>query len=77
MPSLNPDGESMITGYYRKFLGTRYDGGRLPWLYHHYVGHDNNRDWFMLTQIETKAMSRAVYHEWYPQVWVDGHQVVS
>ena len=75
VPSLNPDGETMITDYYRKFLGTRYDGGRLPWLYHHYVGHDNNRDWFMLTQVETKAMSRAVYNEWYPQVWVDEHQM--
>jgi hypothetical protein len=75
VPSLNPDGETMITDYYRKFAGTRYDGGRLPWLYHHYVGHDNNRDWFMLTQLETKAMSRAVYHEWYPQVWVDEHQM--
>ena len=75
VPSLNPDGENMITDYYRKFLGTRYEGGSLPWLYHHYVGHDNNRDWFMLTQIETKAMSRAVYHEWFPQVWVDEHQM--
>jgi hypothetical protein len=75
VPSLNPDGENMITDYYRKFLGTRYEGGSLPWLYHHYVGHDNNRDWYMLTQIETKAMSRAVYHEWFPQVWVDEHQM--
>lgn len=75
VPSLNPDGETMITDYYRKFLGTRYEGGRLPWLYHHYVGHDNNRDWFMLTQTETKAMSRAVYREWHPQVWVDEHQM--
>jgi len=75
VPSLNPDGETMITDYYRKYLGTRYEGGRLPWLYHHYVGHDNNRDWYMLTQVETKAMSRAVYREWYPQVWVDEHQM--
>jgi hypothetical protein len=49
VPSLNPDGQIMITDYYRKYLGTQYEGGRLPWLYHHYVGHDNNRDWFMLT----------------------------
>ena len=65
VPSLNPDGENMITDYYRKYVGTRYEGGRLPWLYHHYVGHDNNRDWYMLTQIETKEMSRAVYREWF------------
>ncbi|MBV9495862.1 MAG: hypothetical protein JOZ54_16560, partial [Acidobacteria bacterium] len=77
VPSLNPDGQIMITDYYRKYLGTRYEGGRLPWLYHHYVGHDNNRDWFMLTQIETKNLSRAIYKEWYPQLFVDEHQMGS
>src|SRR6266545_156775 len=75
VPSLNPDGQMMITDYYRKYLGTRYEGGRLPWLYHHYVGHDNNRDWYMLTQVETRELNRAVYHEWFPQVWVDEHQM--
>jgi hypothetical protein len=75
VPSLNPDGLMMETEWYRKNLGTRYEGGRMPWLYHHYVGHDNNRDWFMLTQKETRAVSRAVYHEWFPQVWLDEHQM--
>lgn len=75
VPSLNPDGQIMISDYYRKYVGTRYEGGRLPWLYHHYVGHDNNRDWFMLTQVETRNMTRAIYHEWYPQVFVDEHQM--
>jgi hypothetical protein len=75
VPSLNPDGQIIVTDWYRKYLGTRYEGGRLPWLYHHYVGHDNNRDWFMLTQLETRALSRAIYQEWYPQVFVDEHQM--
>jgi hypothetical protein len=74
VPSLNPDGQILITEYYRKHVGTRYEGGRLPWLYH-YVGHDNNRDWHMLTQTETRNMSRAIYHEWYPQLFVDEHQM--
>lgn len=77
VPSLNPDGQTMITDYYRKYAGTKYEGGRMPWLYHHYVGHDNNRDWYMLTQAETRAMSSAVYHEWNPQVFVDEHQMGS
>ncbi|PYQ50566.1 MAG: hypothetical protein DMF78_15420, partial [Acidobacteria bacterium] len=75
VPSLNPDGQIMETEWYRQNLGTPYEGGRLPWLYHHYVGHDNNRDWFMLTQKETQALTRAVYHEWFPQVWLDEHQM--
>ena len=75
LPSINPDGQLMETEWYRKNLGTRYEGGRMPWLYHHYVGHDNNRDWFMLTQKETQAVTRAVYHEWFPQIWLDEHQM--
>ncbi|HEV7242975.1 MAG TPA: M14 metallopeptidase family protein [Thermoanaerobaculia bacterium] len=77
VPSLNPDGQQMIVDYYKKYAGTPYEGGRLPWLYHHYVGHDNNRDWYMLTQLETRALNRAVYHEWNPQVFVDEHQMGS
>lgn len=75
VPSLNPDGQVMETEYYRKHLGTRYEGGRLPYLYHPYVGHDNNRDWYMLTQKESVAMNRAAYHTWMPQVWLDEHQM--
>jgi hypothetical protein len=75
VPSLNPDGQIMETEWYRKNLGTRYEGGRMPWLYHRYVGHDDNRDWIMLTQKETQVVSRAVYHEWLPQVWLDEHQM--
>jgi len=67
----------METEWYRKNLGTKYEGSRMPWLYHHYVGHDNNRDWFMLTQKETQALSRSVYHDWLPQVWLDEHQMGS
>jgi len=75
VPSLNPDGQIMETEWYRKNLGTKYEGMRLPWLYHHYVGHDDNRDWFMLTQKESRALNRAVYFEWFPQVWLDEHQM--
>jgi hypothetical protein len=77
VPSLNPDGQIMVTDWYRKYLGTKYEGGPMPYLYHYYVGHDNNRDWFMLTQIETKNVSQMVYHEWFPQFWLDEHQMGS
>ncbi len=75
IPSLNPDGQIMETEWYRKNLGTPYEGSRMPWLYHPYVGHDNNRDWYMLTQKETKAVTRMVYHQWFPQIWLDEHQM--
>lgn len=77
VPSLNPDGQIMETEWYRKNLGSKFEGSRMPWLYHHYVGHDDNRDWYMLTQKETRAMTRAVYKEWFPQVWLDEHQMGS
>ncbi len=75
VPSLNPDGETMVTEWYRKYVGTKYEGGPMPYLYHHYVGHDDNRDWFMLTQIETKNVNRMVYRDWFPQFWLDEHQM--
>jgi hypothetical protein len=77
VPSLNPDGQIMVTDWYRKNVGTKYEGGRLPWLYHHYVGHDNNRDWYMLTQKETQAVTKAAYLDWKPMVWLDEHQMGS
>jgi hypothetical protein len=75
VPSLNPDGQILETEWYRKYVGTPFEGGRMPRLYHHYVGHDNNRDWYMLTQKETRALSRAIYKEYFPQVFVDVHQM--
>ncbi len=75
VPSLNPDGHRMEVDWYRKNLGTRWEGSRMPWLYHHYVGHDNNRDFAQLTQAETKAISRVLYHDWFPQVFLDEHQM--
>ena len=75
VPSLNPDGHRMEVEWYRKNLGTRWEGSRMPWLYHHYTGHDNNRDFTQLTQPETKAISRVLYQDWFPQVFLDEHQM--
>ncbi len=77
MPSINPDGQVMIVDWYEKYLGTEYEGGAMPWLYHPYVGHDNNRDFYMLTQKETRVVNRVLYHRWFPQVFVDEHQMGS
>lgn len=77
VPSANPDGQIMEVEWYRRWLGTEYEGADLPRLYHPYVGHDLNRDWFMLTQVETQALNRVMYREWFPQVVIDEHQMGS
>lgn len=77
IPTTNPDGQQMVTEWYRKYLGTKYEGGRMPWLYHHYAGHDDNRDWFMFNLSETRAVSKVLYHDWIPQVHIDEHQMGS
>ncbi|HEX8849582.1 MAG TPA: M14 metallopeptidase family protein [Gemmatimonadaceae bacterium] len=74
VPSMNPDGEQLVTDWYRKSVGTKWEGGPLPWVYHHYVGHDNNRDWYMITQAETKLVSRMLYQRWFPEIFYDVHQ---
>ncbi len=72
---LNPDGMDMIVNHYRENLDTPYEGGSMPGLYHHYVGHDNNRDFVALTQAESQAVSRIFSTEWYPQILIDKHQM--
>ena len=77
VPSTNPDGEQMVTEWYRKWVGTKYEGSRMPWLYHHYAGHDDNRDWFMFNLKETRAVTQVLYHDWIPQIHIDEHQMGS
>jgi hypothetical protein len=77
MPSINPDGQIMIVDWYNQWLGTEYEGGRMPWLYQTYVGHDNNRDFYMLSQKETQVVNDVLYHRWFPQTFLDEHQMGS
>jgi hypothetical protein len=75
IPSVNPDGEQMIVDWYRSQLGTKWEGGEMPWIYNKYTGHDDNRDWFMMTQVETKLVTHALYREWLPEIFYDVHQM--
>ncbi len=74
VPCANPDGHRMIVEWYGKYLDTPYEGQGMPWLYHRYVGHDNNRDWFMLTQAETRLVA-ALHNREHPQLVFDMHQM--
>ena len=74
IPSSNPDGIDIVANWYRKTLGTPSEGREPPELYHHYAGHDDNRDWFMLNLEETRALTRLFWKEWFPQIVYDVHQ---
>ncbi|MDX6710540.1 MAG: hypothetical protein QOH96_1556, partial [Blastocatellia bacterium] len=74
IPSPNPDGVDIVANWYRKTLGTPYEGKEPPELYHHYAGHDDNRDWFMLNLKETRAITHLFWQEWFPEIVYDIHQ---
>ncbi len=73
VPNMNPDGTTMVANWYRANRGTAWES-RLPELYHKYVGHDDNRDWYMMTQPETRNSTRQLYAEWFPQIVYNQHQ---
>jgi hypothetical protein len=73
VPNMNPDGGTMIAEWYAEHLGTPWEMS-LPGLYQKYVGHDNNRDWFMFNQVESQNIARQLYAEWFPQVVYNQHQ---
>ncbi|HET6893068.1 MAG TPA: M14 family zinc carboxypeptidase, partial [Pyrinomonadaceae bacterium] len=74
VPSLNPDGVDIVKNWYDKTLGTPYEGTDPPELYHKYVGHDNNRDWYAFTQFETQITVDKIHNVWHPQIVHDIHQ---
>jgi hypothetical protein len=74
VPSTNPDGVDIVNDWYQKTLGTPYEGSDPPELYHHYTGHDDNRDWYAFTQVETQLVVRKILNVWRPQIVHDIHQ---
>jgi len=77
VPSFNPDGQVMITDWYNETIGTEYEGVSMPYLYHQYCGHDNNRDGDYLNLPESKLMAKAMYIDWPPQAYIDHHHMGS
>jgi len=72
-PTLNPDGQDMVVHWYRQNLGSKYEVSPLPWLYQDYVGHDNNRDGFMMNMKEEQVVTKAEL-EYSPVIFYCQHQ---
>ncbi len=75
VPSLNPDGVDIVARWYRRTLGTPFEGAGPPQLYQKYTGHDNNRDWYMFTQKESRLAIAGLHNVWHPQIVYDVHQM--
>ncbi len=74
VPSLNPDGVDIVKNWYDKTIGTKFEGTSPPELYQKYVGHDNNRDWYAFTQVETQLTVEKIHNVYHPQIVHDIHQ---
>ncbi|HEX4037572.1 MAG TPA: M14 metallopeptidase family protein [Acidobacteriaceae bacterium] len=72
-PTLNPDGQDMVVDWYRRHVGTKYEVSPMPWLYQDYVGHDNNRDGFMLNMKEEQVVAKTGI-EYSPDIFYCQHQ---
>ena len=71
----NPDGQELVSNWYMRNADTlKRSTNALPRLYQKYIGHDNNRDFFMMNMSESKNMSRQQYIEWMPQILYNHHQ---
>jgi len=77
IPSFNPDGQIMVTDWYRETVGTEYEGVGYPSLYHHYTGHDNNRDAFQTNTVESQYVAQLMFRDWIPQAYIDHHHMGS
>ena len=72
-PTLNPDGQTMVAEWYRSNVGTPFETSSMPELYQKYVGHDNNRDAYMLNMVESRVIGRT-WRKWEPQIVFVHHQ---
>lgn len=70
----NPDGQELVADWYMQYEDTLQRNKSIPRLYHKYVGHDNNRDFYMNNLMETTTISRLQYIEWNPQIIYNHHQ---
>jgi hypothetical protein len=70
----NPDGMQLVSDWYMQNADTLKRNSQIPRLYQKYIGHDNNRDFYILNQPESINIARIQYSEWFPQIVYNHHQ---
>jgi Zinc carboxypeptidase len=72
----NPDGMELVSSWYMRnpIPDQRGTGPGIPRLYQKYIGHDNNRDFYLSSQPESTNMNRVMYLQWFPQIMYNHHQ---
>jgi hypothetical protein len=70
----NPDGMELVANWYNQEPDNAKKNMSLPRLYQKYIGHDNNRDFYMANQNESTNMNKWMYLTWFPQIMYNHHQ---
>ncbi|MCE7041444.1 M14 metallopeptidase family protein [Dyadobacter sp. CY312] len=71
----NPDGQELTSNWYmREKDPLKRKNENLPKLYQKYIGHDNNRDFFIQNMKESRNMGYQLFVEWIPQIMYNHHQ---
>lgn len=75
MTHANPDGQELVSNWYMRHADTlQRTVDQLPVLYQKYIGHDNNRDFYIMNMKESVNMGRQLFLEWMPQIMYNHHQ---
>jgi hypothetical protein len=70
----NPDGMQLVSSWYMRESDPTRRNTQIPRLYQKYIGHDNNRDFYMSAQPESQNINHVLYWEWFPQIVYNHHQ---
>ena len=74
LSQVNPDGQELVANWYMQEQDTAKRNMNVPRLYQKYIGHDNNRDFYMMNMKESTNIARQQYIEWMPQIIYNHHQ---
>ena len=72
-PTINPDGHQMVAEWQAERMRAGTPNAPLGGLYQEYVGHDNNRDAYMLNMIESRVVEHT-WRQWEPNIIYVHHQ---